>query len=148
MKKRTRLMILPEFQVPIILGGVLPLFLILSGIYLRFNASFDRLETHMKIMGLNNDPKILNAIQAQEILMQKYFISGAIVGLVVICGISLYLSHKMAGPVYRLKNILKENREGSLSSPVKFRKGDYLITIEDDLNFCLHKSRERRDKAS
>ena len=142
MKKRTRLMILPEFQVPIILGGVLPLFLILSGIYVRFNASFDRLENHLKTLGLNSDPKILNAIQAQEILMQKYFISGALVGLALIVIVSLLISHRMAGPIYRLKMELKNIRNGDAKGPIKFREGDYLVSLEDDLNHCLEKNND------
>ena len=148
MKFRTRFIILPKFQIPIILGGVVPLTLILLGLYLRLNSSFDRLDLHLKAVGLNKNPQILNAVQAQEILLQKYFISGAVVGLIVICAVSLYLSHKMAGPVYRLKKILREKREGNLSGPVKFRKGDYLVPIEDDLNFCLENNSRKKDKAS
>lgn len=148
MKKRLKLMILPEFQVPIILGGVLPLCLILTGIYLRFNSSFDRLETHMKVIGLNNDPKILNAIQAQEILMQKYFISGALIGLALIIIVSLLISHKMAGPIYRLRMELKNIRKGEESGSIKFRKGDYLVSLEDDLNYCLGKNEDANKKAS
>jgi signal transduction histidine kinase len=148
MKKRTNYFIYPKFQLPIILGGVIPLLLVLGGIYLRFRASFDRLELHMKALGTHTNPKVLNAIQAQEILVQKYFISGAVIGLIVIAVVSILVSHKMAGPIYRLKLELKKLRAGESFVPIKFREGDYLVNMEDDLNFCLSEKLDEKDKAS
>ena len=148
MKKRTNYFIYPKFQLPIILGGVIPLLLVLGGIYLRFRASFDRLELHMKALGTHTNPKVLNAIQAQETLVQKYFISGAVIGLVVIAVVSILLSHKMAGPIYRLKLELKKLKEGNSSMPIKFREGDYLVDMEEDLNHCISKHSSGDKKAS
>ena len=50
---------------------------------------------------------------------------------------SIFVSHKIAGPIYRLRKFLDEISGGVFTKKVNFRKGDYFLELADDMNvFC------------
>ncbi len=49
----------------------------------------------------------------------------------VIC---IYLSHKTAGPIYKLTQYLKSLRESDQIPPLTFRKGDYFTELPAEVN--------------
>ena len=64
-------------------------------------------------------------------------------GLITLAAIAvtLYVSHKIAGPMYRFENELKEVSEGNLTKRVKLREEDQMADMVDALNdmiFSLH----------
>jgi hypothetical protein len=54
------------------------------------------------------------------------------------------LSHRFAGPVTRLRRILRELAEGKVSSPVKFRKGDCWQEMAAELNAAVEALAKRK----
>lgn len=56
----------------------------------------------------------------------------AISPLIII--ISIFLSHKIAGPIYRLETDIEEISKGNLKKRVRLRKGDELKTIANHIN--------------
>lgn len=52
----------------------------------------------------------------------------------VIIILSIFLSHKIAGPIYRLETDIEELSKGNLRKRVRLRKGDELKTIADQIN--------------
>jgi len=46
----------------------------------------------------------------------------------------IFLSHKIAGPIYRVKKVAEQLKTGDLSAVVRFRKGDDLQELADTLN--------------
>lgn len=48
--------------------------------------------------------------------------------------LSYYFSHKIAGPLYRIEQTLKEVGRGRLDFKIKFRKGDELRELETSIN--------------
>jgi hypothetical protein len=51
----------------------------------------------------------------------------------------VYLTHKVAGPVYRLKNALRSFGAGKKTEPVVLRKGDFLHDLADEINQIIAK---------
>ena len=49
----------------------------------------------------------------------------------------VFLSHKIAGPIYRVERVAEEIGKGNLGIKVKFRKGDDLHHLADSLNKML-----------
>ena len=47
---------------------------------------------------------------------------------------SIKLSHRFAGPIFKLRGHLKDMAEGRPVSPLSFRKGDFWLNIADDVN--------------
>ena len=48
--------------------------------------------------------------------------------------IALYLSHKIAGPIYRVERYLSDMAAGKLTSRISFRKGDEFTSLADKIN--------------
>ena len=57
-----------------------------------------------------------------------------IVVIVILGVLSIFVSHKIAGPVYRLKRSLEQITAGDLALRVHLRKGDDLQDLADQLN--------------
>lgn len=54
--------------------------------------------------------------------------------LVIFSIIAILFSHKIAGPIYRVKKIAEELKNGNLNINVRFRKGDEFHDLADVLN--------------
>lgn len=52
-----------------------------------------------------------------------------LVFLLVTVLISLFLSHRIAGPIYKLKMFLTKAKEGDLRSRLQFRKADHFMEV-------------------
>ncbi|MBL7664116.1 MAG: hypothetical protein JNM93_03200 [Bacteriovoracaceae bacterium] len=51
--------------------------------------------------------------------------------------VMIFIGHKIAGPLYKLKNYLSNIAEGNPPETIKFRKGDYFMEIEEQYNAAL-----------
>ncbi len=62
--------------------------------------------------------------------------------LVLVAGaaiFSVYVTHRIAGPLYRLRESLKEVAQGNLGLRIRFRKTDELHDIADSMNEAVDK---------
>jgi len=50
---------------------------------------------------------------------------------------SFKLSNRFAGPIKRVRRVLRELAEGKPFAPVKFRKGDFWAELADELNAAV-----------
>jgi hypothetical protein len=61
--------------------------------------------------------------------------------VVVAAGVTLYQavkhSHRIAGPLYRMRQDLGEVASGNRQKRIKLREGDYLTELADDINRTL-----------
>ncbi|MBN2754038.1 MAG: methyl-accepting chemotaxis protein [Candidatus Goldbacteria bacterium] len=56
---------------------------------------------------------------------------------VVSCIAGILISHRIAGPVYRMKKVAEEIAKGNLCVSVKFRKSDELHGLADSMNAMI-----------
>jgi methyl-accepting chemotaxis protein len=79
--------------------------------------------------------KVLADQQASLIARQRWMIESLVGGLalmVVLIGLlGIYFTHKVAGPVYKMKRLLKQVGEGNLHVDARLRKGDELQDFFD-----------------
>lgn len=54
----------------------------------------------------------------------------------------IFFSHKIAGPLYKLKKHLTEIRSNGIKGPLFFRKGDYFLDIAEEVNQTLEQITE------
>ena len=66
-----------------------------------------------------------------------------IIGLVFV--LSIFLTHKVAGPIYKLGNYLYEVRNGGANYPLSFRDGDYFHEIAEEVNLTLEYLRNKEE---
>jgi len=55
---------------------------------------------------------------------------------------SIIISHRIAGPWYRIEAILRKMAGGGLTSEITLRKGDELQSLADSLNMVIRNQRE------
>lgn len=83
-----------------------------------------------------NGPLVSNVVSMrQEVILLLVFFQ--IVFLVITFMISIFVSHRIAGPLYKLKNFFRQNTDGKLSPELRFRKGDHFTDIAEEYNEML-----------
>jgi methyl-accepting chemotaxis protein len=65
------------------------------------------------------------------------FVDFLIVGL-----ISLFISHQIAGPSYKIKNSIQKIKDGNLNFKVTLRKGDKFTDLAHNLNMLIDEYRQ------
>lgn len=88
--------------------------------------------------GLPSDHVFFQFIEGQKIIMNRIYIITSSLSIVVITVGGLVLSHKIAGPLYRLTRHLEKNSMENVT-PVKFRTGDYFQEIQHAFNEFIKK---------
>ena len=67
----------------------------------------------------------------------------ALIVLILFSWRMLILSHRLAGPIYRLEKDLADIAKGNFSIRIKFRKKDKLKSIADGINKILDEMEKR-----
>lgn len=62
-----------------------------------------------------------------------YLIFGALIAVSLIA-FGIYYSHKVAGPLFRIRLFAKDMRKGNFGVPVKFRSGDVIHPVAEAAN--------------
>jgi methyl-accepting chemotaxis protein len=75
------------------------------------------------------------------LLIQTVLIVLVIVGFATIL-VTLFVSHKIAGPLYRLKKAMQNLEEGNLVEDFRIRRNDQLQNIAETFNNTIKKIRE------
>jgi nitrogen fixation/metabolism regulation signal transduction histidine kinase len=76
-------------------------------------------------------------LRAQDHLL--YFLVGGLALLVLAIGIlSIYFTHKVVGPIYKMKRLLRQVGEGNLRVDAKLRKGDELQDFFEAFQDMVH----------
>ncbi len=81
-------------------------------------------------------------LESQIRYLYTYFWPAVILAMILIFLHSVRASHKVAGPLYRFKVVLEELKEGKISSPIRIRKGDYLLQEAELINQVLESLRQ------
>lgn len=72
------------------------------------------------------------------ILIQTFLVVIVLVGAAAIL-VTLFVSHKIAGPLYRLKKAMEQLSEGDFKAEVKLRQQDQLKDLADTFNTMVRK---------
>jgi nitrogen fixation/metabolism regulation signal transduction histidine kinase len=76
-----------------------------------------------------------------------YTLVGALTLLVVLIGIAgILVTHKVAGPIYKMKRQINDVGEGRLRIPGKLRKGDELVHFFDTFETMVRNLRQRQEE--
>lgn len=83
-------------------------------------------------------PLIKNATRLLGIHFSIYFL--------IVIFISIFVSHKFAGPIFRLERISEAVAEGNLAVKVTLRRGDELFETAETINRMIESLREKIQK--
>jgi len=127
--KRSIFLIDPKFQIRFSLT-VASLVFLTSLIYpFIFMGFIDELSNHVPHLA---EQFLTSRNQLVIFLMIIQFILTVIVFIIFI-----FMTHKVAGPMYKLRSHLNAIRDGEVITPLRFRGGDYFTDVAEDVSLFL-----------
>src|SRR5205085_1188468 len=76
-----------------------------------------------------------------------YVLVGGLALLVILIGmLGIYITHKVAGPIFKMKRLLRQVGEGKLTIDGRLRKGDELVHFFETFQTMVEKLRERQKR--
>jgi methyl-accepting chemotaxis protein len=144
-RKKRSLLINPKFQWTLIGYAAVTTLLVLFSVYALFSFGFQEFNSIGTQAGLPPEHIYFQFIKMQEATFLRVIAAIAVVvGLILTIG-GLFLSHKIAGPIYRMQ---KEFNSMSAGDPVvikeiQFRKGDFFPELADSFNVLVRKWNQR-----
>ena len=141
MKKQRKIknfLIYPKFQ--LVLIGVNSLFMVLAFVfaYIGVSSGFDTLRQVGVDAKVSSTHPFFNYIDLQQAFILKYLAIALAAALVITMIFSLVFSHRVVGPITKLKNDLKRVADGE-DLTFKFRKNDFFKELPELINKIIKK---------
>ena len=95
---------------------------------------FVKLHSEGKAMGLPPDHMYFEFIQQKKWSLTFIFLISSVGLFVAIFIAGLYLSHKLAGPVYRIEKWVNEVVSGQTNEKLSFREHDFFPEMAENIN--------------
>lgn len=123
--KRRVFLINPKFQLTMLAFTMGMASLAIAVFYVANMVFFNNFYAKGESLGLPRDHVFFQFIEMQQTNMNWIYVttSVAVLGLMAVCG--LLFSHKVAGPLYRMRKHMTDVAEGKTTADLTFRKGDY-----------------------
>ncbi len=143
MSLRKTYIVNPKFQLSFLLwtvGFVLFMTLVIQVSHVWF---FYQLRHQAAAAGLPPNHVFFQFIHDRE--MGLFWVTVVSSGIIVLLSAtwSVFWSHRIAGPLYRLKKHLEETADAEVKKPLQFRKKDYFLEIPVAYNLQFQ---QRKDK--
>lgn len=123
---------------------MITLLVIISSLFYPFTI-YELVEKYINVIASTNPEKVLELRNYKQALMITLALwqLGFSVLVFIIC---ILFTHKIAGPVYKLKKYLSSIREGLSEGKLYFRQGDYFRDLEEDVNSTFETIKENYKK--
>lgn len=89
-----------------------------------------------QLISATNPSVAKNVVAAQNDLIIFLIVIQVVITLLVFV-VFIFFTHKIAGPLYKLKNHLAHIREGNAITPLTFRDGDYFHDVAEEVSLFL-----------
>jgi methyl-accepting chemotaxis protein len=145
-RKKTSLLINPKFQWTLIGYAAFIAGLIFLAVYGLFSYGFHEFVQIGTQAGLPTDHVYFQFIRMQETTFLRVIAAIALlIGVILIVG-GLMISHKIAGPVYRMQKELTKmaTAEKIELRDINFRKGDFFPELADAFNALVAAWNQRK----
>jgi hypothetical protein len=137
--KRKVLLINPNFQLRFMAFMVGVSLVAISIFYFANHFFFNEFVQQGKDLGLPADHSFFEFIGEQRARMTVIFAVTALIEFFFISLAGLFISHRIAGPLYRLHKYLSDIASGKDVGKVSFRKKDFFPELADATNKALKK---------
>jgi methyl-accepting chemotaxis protein len=135
--RRSVFLINPKFQLQVI-GYAIALAALTIGIFYGANLYFFwEFKQQGTAVGLPTDHVFFRFMSEQQSRMNVLFLFGSLAVTTVISVGGLVLSHRIAGPLYRLHKHMMQVAEGKTTQDVSFRDKDFFQELENSYNSQL-----------
>lgn len=137
--KRKIILINPEFQLKII-GTIAYFFLGIIGLFYSMNwYFFYQLKQNGVKAGIPMNSDYFTFIANSSRHFNILFFSTTLVAMLIIYYFGLLISHRIAGPLYKINKTIDEVIETQMKIKIQLRKDDYFHEHADKINNLLEK---------
>lgn len=138
-----KLLVYPRFQLLLIGSNLGILLLTFVGFWITSQEIIQGLSPAAKLSGVEVE-FFQRYLAYQESQFRTAFLVAVILAVAVSGGVTLILSHRVAGPILRLKNFLRDITTNDQTRPLSFRDGDFLSDLPSLVNDAVDALRTRR----
>lgn len=105
------------------------------------------IDTFTSMIARHSDASVMAAIDnfKQESIFAVVLVS--VIFCLIIFILSIYISHRIAGPVYRIQQALNRWPKGAIEQNIKFRKHDHFIELSESYNLAAAKYSDTLQKS-
>ena len=135
---RRNLLINPKFQLRFVFENLITAMVVVGVFYAANFYFFWEIARNAKAAGLPADHIFFEFIDSQNSLMTNIFFVAAIFLVLLIAIRGILLSHRIAGPLYRLNKHMRQIADGQTKDAVHFRKKDFFAELADSYNDQLN----------
>lgn len=148
MDKRKQWIINKDFQYKFVMMCVIPAFIMILYFWLSIEFIFYRMVLTGNSMGIPKEHAFFSLLKAQKDEFNVVILVSTLLAIGIFGVWALLFSHKIAGPLYRLRQFTKDlKRDSSGKYPkVKFREGDYFTELADEMNAFLDRESDKKDQ--
>lgn len=147
--KRSKLLINQKFQVSFMLYSVAIALFSSAMFYAAVYYFFWKFRTLGASMGLAPDHVFFRFLDTQQSSLNWYWLAMSVISSLGICAWGLLLSHRVAGPLHKLRLHMNRVARSETEAEVQFRSGDYFPELADAYNEQLRTLQApRKDKRS
>ena len=104
---------------------------------------FRNMEHEALSVGLTRDNPYFDFLQEQKSALSLLYFTVSGLVFVVMMGLGILYSHRIAGPLYQLDRKMRRIASGEEPSPLQFRRRDQFVELAESFNAMLVKLKER-----
>ncbi|MFW5888028.1 MAG: hypothetical protein ACOCUH_04450 [Bacteriovoracia bacterium] len=129
--RRKRVIVYPRFQLTLVILNLAVLVMSFLFVGIQLKRSFLHLEKLGQKADLEAEHIYYKFLSLQENTMLEYMLWAVLGSLILGTVITLILSHRLAGPMIRIRSYFSNMLEAGKAHPFKFRKRDYFAELPD-----------------
>jgi len=146
MNRRRILLINPKFQFIFVLYSLLIAVTVSVTLFFGVESLFDKILFSSEFRNYDQSNELLKFIEQQKLMFYSYFIYFSVGLCIALSVLGAFVSHKIAGPVYRLVQYIKNLETGESKDPLKFRSLDLFQEIPEVVNSFVEKNKPASEK--
>jgi len=136
---KRQLVVFPKFQYSLVSFFIICSIINSAIFFVAINGFFWSVKRSLFAAQISAQNPIFQFLSNQQGMLNVVLVSVTLLGAVATFWGGLWLSNKVAGPLYRMLRILKEcDEKKDYTSLIKFRDGDYLFEVQDGFNAHLN----------
>lgn len=135
-------LIYPKFQLSLVIIGILISAITFFVLSFEIHQSFDYLISIGERLNFKSDSGYFKLLDSQKTLLTKNLIFVGLISAFLSSIISIYISHRIVGPIYRLRKYFQDAKVDGVKTPLKFRDNDYFEDLPKTINDVLFKDKD------
>ncbi len=136
---RRKYIVNPRFQYTLMISLILMALMGLVCMFITQYFFFGEFEALAERMGFPETHQFVVFIEHQKTSLIKLFIFASIINAFFIGLMGMFLSHNVAGPIYRIITSLEGMKAGSKPQKIKIRKNDMFQELPEAINSAMEK---------